>query len=244
MCHPNFLQLQLDTFERELFEVSKTFYQLDGESGDALASSRSKVRELRKTLRFSLDPEARRAVMSRIWILLRKLKKAAATKQIQALKKYSGAELTVPTSFKIEGNWSYNREEWLRRARMFGSQRFYDPGNCKDRQIQRLRELDQICLNLQLDGGQSPRLEFWDVIQARSQLKSGGAAGGDGNTTDVYRMLPFAIVAHVYQLLSAYSNVTLAIPESPFWKILKFIGFSKDKAASGFGDLRWMDFFQ
>eukprot|EP00959_Pyramimonas_sp_CCMP1952_P034054 713921-Pyramimonas_sp.AAC.1 len=63
---------------------------------------------------------------------------------------------------------------------------------CRYRGGRRLPDLPKIT-------GKENLLEFGDTLQARAEIKSGGAAGADGIPTDIYKILPFLGVARVHQ---------------------------------------------
>ena len=91
-----------------------------------------------------------------------------------------------------------------------------------------------------LDGQLDPTLEFWDTIQGRAELRSGSAAGSDGNTPDVYLQLPFLAVAQVHRFFQSRSELVPMSDSSIHWKVLQFIGLPKEKFIKDFTGLRWI----
>ena len=107
-------------------------------------------------------------------------------------------------------------------------------------QLERLEQLYSHSQAQSLDGIRQPALEFWDTLQARAALKAGSAAGADGNTTDIYKELPFLAVSRIHRLFSERSTLPRDSPSSPFWKTSQFVGLPKTHAVTTFGDFRWI----
>ena len=72
-----------------------------------------------------------------------------------------------------------------------------------------------------------------------AKLKKGGASGADGNTPDIYHMLPFSVLLLVHRLFVRRASFQKDVG-SPFWLILEFIGLPKAKVLAGFDDFRWI----
>ena len=134
----------------------------------------------------------------------------------------------------------YRSDLWLKGALEFGSDRFGDADNTDTQQIQTLEGLRSVSLNERLDGRPLFSLEFWDTLQSRAELKPGTSAGIDGNTPDIYAELPFLAVARVHSYFQDRCKFDLGSAESPYWKVLEFLGLPKTNFVSEFSQLRWI----
>ena len=124
--------------------------------------------------------------MKSLWGTLRQLRRVTALQLLESLKKNWPRDMRTPTALFIDGGRTYDRDEWLRWASCFESERF---GDEQDESNTQLRRLDMLCAaahNNRMDGRPAPSLELRDTLQARAELRDDSAAGADGVTTVVY----------------------------------------------------------
>ena len=145
---------------------------------------------------------------------------------------------------KIGGKLTYDRQEWISGAAVFGTERFGDACNNLQAQAQRLDYLrcsfDSVVTNRRLDGLKMPVLEFWDTLQARAKIRAESGGAGDGIPGDVYLELPFIAVARIHRMFSDRFEFKKSSVCSPFWNTLQFVGLPKAKMISDFNDFRWI----
>ena len=139
-------------------------------------------------------------------MVLRKLQKINVTRKLTALSKMSRQEMRSPISLKIGSELTYDRQEWIAGATVFGAERFGDLSNNIHKQTQRLDHLwassASVLANRRLDGLMAPQLEFWDTLQARAKIRPGSGAAEDGIPGDVYLEFPFIAVARIHKMFS------------------------------------------
>ena len=214
---------------------NKTVHQTD-----AFTKQKKQLQLLRGQLKFAHCGFERKNAMKAVWRCLRLVRRLSAMKQLTAMKKHWKQDLFTPIVFRVDGKLSYDRSEWLIGAASFGSARFGDPGNGVAHQLRRLDSAVAIASCDRLDGKRDPALEFWDTLQARAELKSGSAAGIDGNTPDVYLQLPFVGIAQIHRLFQQRSELKPMLDSSIHWKILQFVGLPKETCVRDLEGLRWI----
>ena len=176
----------------------------------------------------------------RRWSGMRALKELKLIHAIARMSKCRSGERFAPLVFVINGVPSYDRLEWLLGARDFGTRRFADCDNDADQQHVRMQDLLTCASRDYLSGAGSGGLEFWDVVQARSKIRKGGVAGADGNSSDIFRELPFMTLFQVYEMFCKRSSWNAGSGDSPLWQVLQCIGLLKHSKVSSFEDLRWI----
>jgi hypothetical protein len=133
-----------------------------------------------------------------------------------------------------------DRQEWLGALHNFGTQRFGNESNTSNTQLRRVAGLVDWERNEKLDGGATtPDLELYDVLQARAALPLDKGVGVDGISAEIYKSIPWRATLHIYHLFKSRLKFE-ASGESPFWKVLQFLGIPKVKDVRVFGDLRWI----
>ena len=225
----NFSNANLQLFERALFDVGSAAYEMEKlhRSSDTGTKLKAFLRRLREQLRFERDVSPRKEIMHRWWAGMRALKKMRLLLSLSSLRKSNAVERYTPTVLIINGRKSFDRSEWVRAARDFGAERFSDVDNNLEHQSRRLASLNSHVQNERLDGTFRATLEFWDTVQARAKIKFGGAAGSDGNTSDIFKELPFLTLYHVHKIFSERMESVSQSMHSPYWRILCFIGLPK-----------------
>ena len=159
--------------------------------------------------------------------------------RLRGLAKNATTELYVPTCFEIGARVSADRREWLTALRTFGTQRFGSESNTNGAQLERVARFVKLAENERLDGTNQVKLDFHDFLQARAALKCGTGTGVDGLPPEVYKALPWKSLLHVYHLFKQRLRFEPA-GESPYWKVLQFLGIPKVAGARAFHDLRWI----
>ena len=143
------------------------------------------------------------------------------------------------TCLKIDGTLCANRQAWLQAAAEFGQERFGDTGNRDEQQEQKMNYLKEAADHQRLDGRRAGDVEFFDVLQARAEMKHRKAAGQDGIPNEMYKELPFVLVWDIAKLFcQRFFDLDEAGPST--WKILEFIGVPKGCNVQTFEEFRWL----
>eukprot|EP00959_Pyramimonas_sp_CCMP1952_P200210 4187457-Pyramimonas_sp.AAC.1 len=108
-------------------------------------------------------------------------------------------------------------------------------------QMARLMPLASQAQSDQIDGrGRAyPELDIFDFLQARASLANGKGAGADGVPMETFKALPWKAALHIYDLFRRRLRFE-PVGESPFWRILQFLGIPKVHDVRTFKDLRWI----
>ena len=225
------LSLGLDRYEIFAAHAACDFYTADAELHGRTPKQRLQlhVRQLRRELQSEDFVERRRNLQRQIWACLRKLRKMRAEQRIDSMQKSTRADVWEPQFFEIHGHISYDRDRWLEAAVQFGENRFGDESNSPEVQAERLELLQAGAKADRLDGRIPGSLDFWDTLQARARMRPGKAAGVDGLPSDVFLQLRFLAVAHVHRMFQERYRFEPGTPESPFWRIMLYVGIPKLK---------------
>ena len=125
-CSTGVMRQSLETLESCLREVAATFYDLDIDTDNPLKRLPGQIRDLRQQARFETDGPTRKSYFKQLWSTMRLLSRQVSIQRLQSMKKLGSKDLDTLSALKINGQWSYDRQEWLRSAHLFGQQRFAD----------------------------------------------------------------------------------------------------------------------
>ena len=90
-----------------------------------------------------------------------------------------------------------------------------------------------------LDGRQHRKLLFYHVLQSRAQARVGSSLGHDGCPPDVYKALPFIVVAEVWAYFKERLD-NIWSDDPPTWKFIECFGMSKDARSNMLNKFRWI----
>ena len=173
MVTPEALSLDLQHYEQHLFQVGlHCFTDEAGKVSTPKESCKRRLRESRIQIRFEECPNEIKKLMNSLWACIRKLRKIRIKKQLDSLKKVWSRDFFTPASVEINGQVSYNREEWLGAALEIGKCRFTDTGNDIVVQLERLEQLYSHSQAQSLDGIKQPALKGLGHFASKSGTKS------------------------------------------------------------------------
>jgi hypothetical protein len=145
----------------------------------------------------------------------------------------------IPMALRVDGDLTCDRSQWLAEAEKFGRSRFGDAFNGAEAQTRRLAALASSSKCYTLDGQLPPTLDLFEVLQGRSLMKDGKAAGNDEVPPEVYKALPFIVVVRICHLFQQRQK-QVDIGEPPFWKLIDYIGLPKTSRADSLDLYRWI----
>ena len=152
--------LKFEAYEEELFKIGLAFYDQDrGDANvDAEQLCRKRLRACRLQARLEDDDLRRHMLTKAMWACIKQIKRSNSLQRLGKLQKTWQQEQRTLTRLRINGEYSYDREEWVQGALEFGRRRFGDAGNPLDRQHQRLDEMSRVVQNETLDGVARPKI--------------------------------------------------------------------------------------
>ena len=234
------LGLQLEDLEQQIKHIGTSIQFVRSPPSCHQPNSSSNLSEAKSNFSAAAANTEERKIWSR---KIKKIKRANArlrnTRALKALSHNRMAHRQGLTCLEINGSLCANRQAWLQAAADFGNQRFGDENNKGEAQEEKLKYLKEAADHQRLDGRPAGQLEFFDVLQARAEMKSGKSAGRDGIPNEIYKELPFLLVWEIAKLFrQRFADLDEASPST--WKILEFIGIPKGCNVQTFDEFRWL----
>ena len=145
----------------------------------------------------------------------------------------------VPQQLMVQGSPSTDRKAWLREAEDFGKARFGDAANSFQKQKLHLLALSSAVENGFRDDHFRFNMTFFDILNARAEMKPGKAAGVDNLPPEVFHQLPYVVVMKVWRLFWDYYR-NLDHPAPPSWDRIEFVGLPKVRNMTTLEEFRWL----
>ena len=185
------------------------------------------------------DPLTRRQAVHDLRLCKRKRTRMFANMKLRSLAAGRSGRRQSPLQMEVGGVLSSDRSAWLSEAFKFGSLRFGHPTCTFESQRRRLHQLDGHRISRRIDGIHDLPMTLFDVLVARATLKNSTAPGVDGLVPEMFKELPYCLVARICELFQ-HHFLHLSSPSPSSWNVLEYIGIPKTKHARKLEEYRWL----